>query len=146
MKMVLAVLVGLVVFGCGLAQADEDAAPAEEVAQPASVPLGQPFELAVGQSTTIAETGVQITLLGVREDSRCPPNVNCIWAGQVTIELQVQTPTDAPETFTLSTMFERSHVYAGHTIELHNVTPGPAPAGQAVPEQDYRAELVASTS
>ena len=58
-----------------VAQSESDT-PAD---QAATVPLGQPFELAVGGAAVIAETGLQVTLRSVPEDWRCPSDVNCIW-------------------------------------------------------------------
>ncbi len=116
--------------------------------QPATVQLGQPFELAVGGAAVIAETGLQVTLRAVPEDSRCPPDVNCIWAGRVSIELEAQAPGEAAETFTLSTccgVDASQRSYAGQTTQLADVAPGPARAGQSTSEQDYRVQLVVST-
>ena len=42
-----------------------------------------PAEIGIGQTTTIDKT--KITFNAVIEDSRCPTNVQCIWAGRAKI-------------------------------------------------------------
>jgi hypothetical protein len=42
-----------------------------------------PAEIALGQTTTIDKT--KITFTAVIEDSRCPTNVQCIWAGRAKV-------------------------------------------------------------
>jgi hypothetical protein len=110
--------------------------------------LGQPFELAVGGSVTIAETGLQLTLRGVAEDSRCPPDVNCFWAGRVVTDVEAWAPGDVAEAFVLATCCPAPeagrHSYAGQTIELVGLRPAPAAAGQSIPIEDYRADLLVS--
>jgi hypothetical protein len=114
---------------------------AQETEQPPQPALGQPFELAVGEMQTIAETGLQLTFTAVTEDSRCPSNVQCIWAGRVVIEVWAQAPNEEGQVLSLSSM-ETTASYAGQAIELRNVSPPAQPAGMGIPAEDYRAELV----
>jgi hypothetical protein len=53
------------------------------------------LQLGVGQSAS----GVDVTLtpLEVTDDSRCPKNVNCIWAGTVHVRTRVQAPSGTSE-------------------------------------------------
>jgi len=116
----------------------------------ATVPVGQAFELPVGGAATVADTQTTVTFLGVQEDSRCPAQVACIWAGRVSAEFSVQAPGQAPETFVLATCCPAPdashHAYAGQAIDLVGVSPAPLPAGQTISEQDYRAALVVSVT
>ncbi len=51
-------------------------------AQESSPPkLGEEFELAVHQTAQITDENISITFQEVLEDSRCPVDVTCIWAG-----------------------------------------------------------------
>ena len=106
----------------------------------ASVSLGQPFELAPGAEATVAETGLHIGFKRVLEDSRCPAQVTCIWAGRVTVELEAQAPNEAAETFALASCCAptdpKQHLYAGQTIDLLGITPG----------GNYRVQLAVSDS
>jgi hypothetical protein len=114
---------------------------AKETEPPPQVILGQPFELAVGETKTIAETGLQLTFATVTEDSRCAPDVQCTWAGRVVIEVWAQAPNEEGQVLSLSTM-EATASYAGQVIELHNISPPAQPAGVGIPPEDYRAEVV----
>jgi hypothetical protein len=50
---------------------------------------GAEFSLAVGNSATISGTDHRITFTRLMEDSRCPVDVQCVWAGDAKIELTV---------------------------------------------------------
>ena len=57
--------------------------------------LGVPFDIAVNQTVAVAGSDVSVTFLNVTEDSRCPSDVICIWAGQVTAMIGLtQNSTD----------------------------------------------------
>jgi hypothetical protein len=93
-------------------------------------------ELKVGASVTPAGTRVTITFVGVREDSRCPVGVTCIWEGDALVELRVQPETGSAATVELHTSdrFARQGSAHGVTIQLERLTPaptsdGPVPAG-----------------
>lgn len=43
----------------------------------------------IGQTVTVG--GSRVTPLALLEDSRCPQNVQCVWAGQVRITARVAT-------------------------------------------------------
>src|SRR5712671_4055395 len=47
------------------------------------------FSLPLGKSAAVSGTGARITFRRVTEDSRCPVDVTCIWAGDAKIELAV---------------------------------------------------------
>jgi hypothetical protein len=51
--------------------------------------LGSQFELKINQTTAIESDNIKVKLLNVMNDSRCPSDVQCIWAGQVSILVNV---------------------------------------------------------
>lgn len=55
--------------------------------QPESVALPQGTPVALGQSVTVG--GVVVTPTKVVEDSRCPINARCIWAGRLVVTTQI---------------------------------------------------------
>jgi hypothetical protein len=101
-----------------------------------TVGLGETVQLLPGGSVTISDTDLSIIFQEVVEDSRCPKDVQCVWAGQVIVRLGVSTgeqqavsdvlmglngPPDAP-----------NQVQVGnYTIELLMVEP--YPTSQPVP-------------
>jgi len=51
--------------------------------------LGEEFVLGFGQTAVIENEDLKIQFLDVLEDSRCPSDVQCIWAGQVKVSLSI---------------------------------------------------------
>jgi len=49
-----------------------------------SISPGTPVALAAGESVTLPDAST-LTYVGVRSDSRCPPNVQCIQAGSAVV-------------------------------------------------------------
>jgi len=73
----LVLLIG-VSIGCG--ESDDDS----------SLPaLGSQFKLKVDQTTALESDNIKVKLLNVTDDSRCPSDVVCIWAGQVNVLVNV---------------------------------------------------------
>jgi hypothetical protein len=54
-----------------------------------SVPLNQPFTLAVGESATIAGAAARLEVLRVSGDSRCPVDAICIQGGDAVVHIAV---------------------------------------------------------
>lgn len=71
------------------------AACARNPTEPASVPLGQPFDLRVGESAVVTG-GLKVTFDRVVSDSRCPIDAICVWAGEAVLALKLSRGTDAP--------------------------------------------------
>lgn len=61
-----------------------------------TVRLDQNFVLRVGQEVSVAAQGLNVKLVSVPEDSRCPKGVTCIWAGNVRVQLQVTKAKSKP--------------------------------------------------
>lgn len=78
--------------------------------------------------------GPTITPLKLLEDSRCPTDVQCIWAGRVKIEARVDLGSGS-EIRTV-TMGEPARVADG-TLELVEVSPD-AKADRTIFPEDYR--------
>ncbi|MFC5476957.1 hypothetical protein [Massilia suwonensis] len=96
-----------------------------------------PFTLARGASVLVAR-GVTVTFDAV-EDSRCPPGVQCIWAGKLSYRFSIRRGDAAPETFTLSpAQLEAAPATLGGrriVLDADTIPPAP-PQGAAI---DYRA-------
>jgi hypothetical protein len=50
-----------------------------------------PFELKINQSAVVSANGssINVKFIQLVEESRCPPNEECIWAGRVAIKLKI---------------------------------------------------------
>lgn len=60
------------------------------------------FSMLPGDSTALAAGG-SLRYLRIINDSRCKPDVQCIWAGDAELSFQWQKSTSAQETFSLHT-------------------------------------------
>lgn len=70
----------------------------------------------------------------VLSDSRCLPEVRCIWAGTVEVQTVLSTPVAHGEhTLRLG----EPQNFGEHSVTLIEVTPGPRPDGP-IPESEYR--------
>lgn len=95
---------------------------------PASVRLGEKFTLPYQSKTTVGKA-LEIRFVKV-EDSRCPVDVNCFWAGNGKVMLEVSqpgvsTPSTTIELDTNKAVGPSSRTFAGFTITLHDLEPKP---------------------
>jgi hypothetical protein len=70
--------------------------------KPRTVPLAQAFNLKQGQEVQLQGTKLEIKLLEVN-DSRCPRQVTCVWAGNGAVKLDVSVNGKSRQTMTLNT-------------------------------------------
>jgi hypothetical protein len=104
----------------------------------------QVVEVRVGREVSVAAHRLKIRFLAVREDSRCPEGVQCIWAGNARIRLRLSGAKGRPATVELNTMTEpREIVYAKYTIKLTNLAPRPV-RDVKPKERDYVATFAVS--
>ena len=78
------VLTGLLLVGCGTVV---DASMADDEATQAR--MGHEFKIKVGQLIKIEGEDLQIRFKAVAQDSRCPADVNCVWAGNAEVALDL---------------------------------------------------------
>ena len=89
----------------------------------ASAPLDQDFELPAGDERRLESSPVKIRFVQVVEDSRCPTDVTCVWAGNAKVRVEVDSAGAVLEG-NLNTTLEPHRVTAfGHTFELRSVRP-----------------------
>ena len=104
------------------------------------VPLDQDFELALGKTVAIAGTAQQVTFDAVTEDSRCPTDAVCVWAGNARVSLRV-TAAGTDSSIALNTGSEpRSATVNRIRVELRGLIPAPR-AATTTPPDAYRATL-----
>ncbi len=100
---------------------------------------GRPFILTAGEQATFAD-GTVLAFWRVIDDSRCRPDVRCIWAGRADVELQVTPPpradgaVSAASELLLSADKQPSASYAGRRYQLLKL------GYEASPEATLRAD------
>ncbi len=84
-----------------------------------------------GENRFLKEYQMNVTFKGISEDSRCPKDVNCIWAGVAVAQVEVMGTATRPMTLEIATIdnkarnYSASAVFSGYTISLADVQPYP---------------------
>ena len=100
-------------------------APAASVGTDAAKPAR--FEMTPGQRLPVGDAGI-LRYVAVTNDSRCPPNVQCVWAGDATVAFEWLPATGTAQSFALHTGMEpRSHAIDGRTLRLVSLERGLEP-------------------
>jgi len=84
-----------------------------------------------GENRFLDEYQMNVTFKGISEDSRCPKDVNCIWAGVAVAQVEVMGTATRPMTLSLASLdnkgrnYHQSADFNGYTITLTEVNPYP---------------------
>jgi hypothetical protein len=107
---------------------------------------GEPFHLKVGESAKIEGTDLQIGFEGVPGDSRCPRNVQCVWAGEATVVLSVRPGSEEETdlTFKVPPGGGATRTYRDFTIRIVGLEPQ-TESGKRIARDDYVVELSVAT-
>lgn len=106
------------------------------------VELGEAFTMRIGQEVVIRGDKLHIRFKSVRQDSRCPRGVTCVWAGTAEIEIEVYGKTAKRLEVTLNTGMEPKHIeYSGFEIKLLSLEPHPG-KDEPVDPKKYEATLI----
>jgi hypothetical protein len=109
--------------------------------KPTSPPLDRTFDLRPGASTQVEGTDLEVRFEGVPSDSRCPPDVKCISAGDATVVLRLTGGGKDAATYELHTPRGRKEAEHGaYVVNLVGLGPPPSSGRQASAE-DYVATL-----
>lgn len=108
---------------------------------PDTVRLGTPFRLAVGESSLIEGEPVRIGFDRVATDSRCAPDVVCVWQGEVLASFRIEIGGSS-QAFSLSTVQQPRQTLEGYEVHLRQAFPEPAGSAGRIPPDRYSVELV----
>jgi hypothetical protein len=120
-----------------MAVAQESRPTAGGAVGPVAAVLGTPFELPQGAVAKIDTERLEIRFVEVLEDSRCPPNVQCVWAGRARIRVSVSQDGNGLGDLELSTLDQaqdKAPKLAGYRFTFVAVAPGPPAAGGPIPD------------
>ncbi len=105
-------------------------------------PLGSRFTINFGETVAIEDTAATITLAEVVQDSRCPTDVTCIRAGDVTLRLATANADGVTMVeLTIGDRGEPAANFDGLTVTLLEVAPIPRSTGTIDP-LSYSAALI----
>lgn len=108
-----------------------------------SFKLDQNFSMKISDNMQCDCGDMTVQFVKVKEDSRCPKGVNCVWEGQAVIELAIDTkPLEL--TMRAGNEADRKKSMGNYTIELVKVDPYPEGENASIPQEDYVIELKVS--
>jgi len=113
---------------------------------PASPKPGESFTLAVGERAALEAVDASVRFLAVSTDSRCPSQVQCVWAGDGAVVLEIAPTGSEAAQDTLHTNPEsgpRAAILAGYELTLIQLDPHPETPG-GISSDDYRVTLTLS--
>lgn len=106
------------------------------------VNLGEEFNVKNGQEVVVSGEKLRIKFSSVRGDSRCPTGVQCAWAGNGAIVIEVARKNKKQVVATLNTLLEPKEIaYKAYKIKLVKLSPYPVYT-QPIDPKDYEATLV----
>ena len=80
----------------------------------------------IGEQKVTTTGKITVNFIEVMEDSRCPANVNCIWAGNARVKISLKRGRSSAKTFELnSTLDPRVIVFDCYEISFGGLTPRP---------------------
>ena len=98
---------------------------------------GRQFDLALGQSAQVQGSSVAVRFGSVAEDSRCPSDVQCVWAGNAALRLTFASFNASSIEATVNTTLDPKSVsYGGFLFRLVGLRPVPK-SGSRIPDADY---------
>ena len=108
--------------------------------------LDREFTLKAGEQVTLKRTRLRIKFVTVENDSRCPKDVTCVWAGNAAVRFQLSVGRRS-KTVTLNTSgnatFVREVEYQGYKVKLVDLSPSPL-SKQKIAASAYTATLLVS--
>jgi hypothetical protein len=90
------------------------------------ITAGKPFDLEPGASARLPDDS-QLRYVGIANDSRCPPKVTCIRAGDADVLLDHVTGAGTPTRVVLNTERATAADVARWRVELLALAPGERP-------------------
>ncbi|MGN7917403.1 hypothetical protein [Lysobacter sp. 22409] len=90
-------------------------APSSKTATP-----GQAFSLARGESASLPDRS-QLRFVAISADSRCPPKVQCVWAGDAVLEFEWTGADGAKSALSFNTVSDARKSAGGWRIEVQGL-------------------------
>lgn len=123
---------------------------------PITATTGAEFTLAPGQTATLEDIGLTITLVGVSGDERCPSKIECVISGPVSLTVSAQKDSDTPSELNFQTFtsndgrapdgqfegIQNQAEYAGYVIQVKGVLPYPVRVFNEIKDVEYQVTLL----
>lgn len=108
-----------------------------------NLPLNQEVEIANNTILTNPDENIQLKMVRVTEDSRCPTTVDCVWMGDAVPQF-IFTAQGKESTFELHTSLtpQDTTIY-GYNIRLVKLNPYPQ-TPEVIPQSSYVSTVIVS--
>ncbi len=104
--------------------------------------MGKPFSLHVGEAAVVEEAKLSLTFSAVTQDSRCPRDATCVWAGEAVVELRALWEGEPTElTFKVPPGGSDAQVLRGLMISIVGLDPQ-TKSGKRIEPNTYIAEFM----
>ena len=100
--------------------------------------LNQEIQLAPQEQAAYESQGLTVEFIRVVDDSRCPSDVTCVWAGEVKVQVATRTGTAEPVQHEIKA--GESATVGAFRVAVVNVQPVPVSTRQ-IPPEEYRVTL-----
>lgn len=122
---------------------------------PISAALDEEFTLAPGQTVTITDAGLTVTLVSVPGDQRCPLEMECAASGPVSVSITVQSDSQPMREFTFQTFtdndgrvpemhfegMQESVEFGEYLIQMKSILPFPQKSFSEISDSEYRVSM-----
>jgi hypothetical protein len=89
-------------------------------------PAAKTISVRIHAKKDVSGYGLRIRFIELLDDSRCPTDTTCVWAGNAKVRIDVRSVGGNTRTFELNTALEPNVVKFGdYEIRLADVTPHP---------------------
>ncbi|HKA21811.1 MAG TPA: hypothetical protein VKN18_26275 [Blastocatellia bacterium] len=108
----------------------------------AKIGLGEEFKIRNGEEVFLKEEKLRIRFRSVTQDSRCPTDVVCGWAGNGEVLIEVVRKNKRQVVTILNTLLEPKEIfYKGYKIRLVALNPYPK-IDEPIDQKDYESTLI----
>jgi hypothetical protein len=145
-KMLCIILMALLTIGCYQSESNLPSNNQNQLENSLSAQLKNSFSLKVNQVAFIESENLELKFLGVKKDSRCPTETQCIWTGLVEIIIKVKKNDQNIDLILIDrgdNNNSKTKVFDNYFVKLIEVIPYP-PKNQTINTEDYSARLVVS--
>lgn len=125
---------------------------------PVTASPGVEFTLAPGQSATLTGAEIEIALIGVPSDGRCPLLIECAMSGPVTVTISIKSGTNVSAEFEITNFTDNDGRVPpmdfegmsprvelnGYSIRMVSVLPFPQRSVSEIADDEYRVTFVVS--
>ncbi|MBI1731088.1 hypothetical protein HYR53_10815 [Candidatus Acetothermia bacterium] len=136
-SLVLVAALTLSLGGCSLLNLFGQSSP-----QGTDVHVNQTFTLGLGATAKVMEANLLVTFVDVVEDSRCPVDVTCVWAGNLKVLVKLQEVGRSAQQVELNSTSDPRQVFFGdYRVDFMGAQP-PKRSTQDIRKQDYILSLM----